>query len=380
MENKPMRIAQIMGKMNSGGVESVVMNYYRNVDKDKIQFDFIVDSDSSIPQKEEIESMGGRIILVPPYQHIFSYLKELKKVLIENKYQIVHSHLNTLSVFPLFAAYLAKVPIRIAHAHSAANWKELKKTLLKYILRVFSKVFATDYFACSKVAGEFQFGKNSVNNEKVKLITDAIDIDRFKFDANVRNSVREKLCISKDTFVLGHIGRFDSAKNHMFLIDVFAAFHRLNKDSILLLVGEGSLESDVKHKVFELGLVDCVKFLGVRKDVNEIYQAMDMFLFPSLYEGLGLVLVEAQVSGLYCIASEHVPREVDLTGNISFLTLDNCYQWVDNVLNNKNMFLNREKSLNTLDDFCDYNILEKVKELECIYDSLLNKDGGCDEK
>ena len=153
MSKKPIRIAHIMGKWVGGGVEAVVMNYYRHINREKVQFDFICDEDSTNIPYEEIESLGGKVIIIPPYQKLFKYIKKLTKVLKEGKYKIVHSHINTLSVFPLYCAKKAKVPVRIAHSHSTTNKKEWKKNLMKQVLKPFSKLFATDYFACSEYAG-----------------------------------------------------------------------------------------------------------------------------------------------------------------------------------------------------------------------------------
>ena len=180
--NKTIRIAQVIGKWLGGGVEAVVMNYYRHIDRNKIQFDFICDSDSTNIPYEEIEKLGGKVILVPPYQKVFAYHKELKKIFKENNYKIVHSHINTLSVFPLYAAKCAGVPIRIAHSHSTTNKKEWKKNFIKQILRPFSKIFATHYFACSEYAGRWLFGNKEYDKGKVFLLNNAIDVNRFKYD------------------------------------------------------------------------------------------------------------------------------------------------------------------------------------------------------
>ncbi|MCF0242820.1 MAG: glycosyltransferase family 1 protein, partial [Treponema sp.] len=290
-------IAQVMGKWLGGGVESVVMNYYRNIDRSKIQFDFICDSDSTNIPYEEIESLGGKVMLVPPYQKVLAYRKELINIFNENHYRIVHSHLNTLSCFSLSAAKKAKVPVRIAHSHSSTNKKEWKKNILKQILRPWSSIFATHYFCCSELAGRWQFGNKKYDDGKVFLLNNAIDLEKFRFDKNVRKSKRTELGISENTFVLGHIGRFVTVKNQKFIIDVFSSVHEKEKDSVLIIAGQGPLEMELKEYVKKLGLETSVKFLGQRNDAQELYQAMDVFLLPSLYEGLPVVLVEAQASG-----------------------------------------------------------------------------------
>lgn len=281
-KEEPIRIAQIVGKWLGGGVEAVVMNYYRHIDHSKVQFDFICDDDSTNIPYDEIEKLGGKVILIPPYQKVFKYQKELRRVLREGKYKIVHSHINTLSVFPLYAAKKVGVPVRIAHSHSTTNKKEWKKNLLKQVLRPFSKKYATNYMCCSELAGRWLFGDKAYDEGKVCLLNNAIDLDKFKYDKKIRDKKRKELGIKEDTIVIGHIGRFVAQKNHTFLIDIFNQFHKKEKNSILLLAGQGPLQEEIKNKVRELGLDDSVGFLGQRNDANELYQAFDVFLLPSL--------------------------------------------------------------------------------------------------
>lgn len=322
MKEEPIRVAQVVGKWVGGGVESVLMNYCTHINDKEVQFDFICDEDSTDIPYDKIESIGGRVILVPPYQNIFEYQKELTKVFTEEKYEIVHSHINALSVFPLYAAKKANVPVRIAHSHSTSSKKEWKRNLVKNMLRPFSKVFATDYMCCSEHAGRWLFGDKKYDEGNVYLLNNAIDVDYFKYNEEVRKNKREELNIPDDIKVIGHVGRFVSQKNHEFLIDIFNEVHKKDKKTILVLIGQGPLMGDIKKKVNELGISDCVKFLGQRKDINELYQALDLFLFPSIYEGLGMVLVEAQGSGLPCIASTEVPTYAKVSDLVDFLDLD----------------------------------------------------------
>ena len=268
------------------GVESVVMNYYRNIDKSKVQFHFICDEDSTDIPYEEIEKLGGKVIIVPPYQKLFKYQKELYKVFKENRYKIVHSHINALSVFPLRIAKKAGVPIRIAHSHSTSNKKEWKKNIVKNILRPFSKVYANHFFACTKHAGEWLFGKKIIERKELNVINNAIDLKKFEFNEKTREDLRKEFGIKEDTMVIGHIGRFMKQKNHDFLIDVFNELIKKNENSILMLIGQGPLLNDMKQKVRDLKIEDKVKFIGQVTDVEKYYNIMDVFLFPSIYEGL----------------------------------------------------------------------------------------------
>jgi len=350
MSEEPLVIAQIMGKWIGGGVEAVVMNYYRHIDHSKIQFDFICDEDSTNIPYEEIKKYGGKVILIPPYQKVFKYQKELGRVLKEGKYEIIHSHINTLSVFPLRVAKKVGVPVRIAHSHSTSNKKEWKKNLIKNVLRPFSKVYATDYMCCSEFAGRYLFGNKMYAQGKVYLLNNAIDVDKFVYNENIREDKRKELGIDDNTLVIGHIGRFVAQKNHTFLIDIFNEVHKENENAILLLIGQGPLEEQIREKVEQLNLTKCVKFLGQREDTNELYQAMDMFVLPSLYEGLGMVLIEAQCAGLPCIASSEIPSIAKITENFEFLNLkESVSKW-------KNVFI---KMSNNSSRSIDKDILEK---------------------
>lgn len=368
-KEEPIRIAQIMGKWVGGGVEAVVMNYYRHINREKVQFDFICDDDSTCIPKEEIESLGGKVILIPPYQKVFKYHKELKRVLKEGQYKIVHSHINALSVFSLWAAKSAKVPVRVAHSHSTSNKKEWKKTLLKNMLRPFSKLFATDYFCCSELAGRWLFGNKTYDQGKVYLLNNAIDVDKFKYDEKIRKEKRKELNIKDNQLVIGHIGRFVQQKNHEFLIDIFNEIYKQDKNAILLLIGEGPLKEEIQNKVNELGLDKNVKFLGQRDDANELYQVMDLFLFPSLYEGLGMVLIEAQCSGLPCVASTEVPRGVAVTNIVKFLCLNNSLNsWKIEIL--KLIKQTKRKNNIKIVSMSGYDIKHESKKIEKKYIKL----------
>ncbi len=366
MKQEPIRIAQVIGKWIGGGVEAVVMNYYRHIDKSKIQFDFICDEDSTNIPYEEIERLGGKVILIPPYQKLFRYHKELKRVLKEGNYKIVHSHINTLSVFSLFAAKCAKVPVRIAHSHSTTNKKEKKKNLMKQVLKPFSKLFATDYMCCSELAGRWLFGDKLYNEGKIYLLNNAIDLQKFEYNEKIREEVRKELNIGEKTFVMGHIGRFVTVKNHKFLIEIFNEIYRENENSILLLAGQGPLKEKIEQKVKEMKLDKVVKFLGQRNDANRLYQAMDVFVLPSLYEGLPVVGVEAQAAGLLCIFSDDMTKETKVLETTTFLSLNEGEKkWADTICNATKQFERK----NTLSEMTQkgFDIQKEAKKLEGIY-------------
>ncbi len=315
-KSEPIVVAQIMGKWVGGGVESVIMNYYRHIDHTKVQFDFICDEDSTNIPYDEIEKLGGKVILCPPYQKLLKYLKFLKQLFKEKKYAIVHSNINTLSVFPLYAAKKAGVPVRIAHSHSTSNPREWKKNLMKNALRPFSKKYATDYFACSELAGRYLFGDKTFDKGEVKNIRNAIDVEKFKYDPEARKKLRKEIGIKDNDFVIGHIGRFVEQKNHRFLIDIFAEVKKEKKNAKLVLVGQGPLREEIEEKVKNLGLEKDVFFLGQRNDTNKLYSVFDVFCLPSLYEGLPVVGVEAQANGVPCVFSDRITKEVIVNKNV----------------------------------------------------------------
>ena len=375
METKePIRIASVIGRYIGGGVEAVTINYYRNIDKNKVQLDFICDEDSTNIPYEEIERMGGKVIIIPSYSKPFKYHKALKRVLKEGNYKIIHSNINTLSVFSLFAAKCAGVPVRIAHSHSTTNKKEKKKNLMKQVLRPFSKVFATDYMCCSELAGRWLFGNKEYDKGNVYLLNNAIDLDKFKYKESLRKTKRKELGIKDDTLVIGHIGRFVAQKNHDYLIDIFNEIHKKNNNAILLLAGQGPLMEDIKNKVKELNLEDSVKFLGQRNDANELYQAFDVFLLPSLYEGLPVVGVEAQAAGLLCYLSDDMTKETKVLDITKFMSLNNTpEEWADNILDD----VKKYKRIDTSKEMTakNFNIKEEAKKLEEYYLNLYNNGG-----
>lgn len=332
MPEEPIRVAMIMGKMIGGGVEAVVMNYYRHIDKRKIQFDFIIDEDSiSVPEKE-ITNMGGRIYRVHPYQQVFSYMKDLKEIFVENNYKIVHSHINSLSVIPLRVAKKCRIPVRIAHNHSTAAPGEYKKNLMKYILRFFSNVYPTHYMSPTKYAGEWLFGKKVANNE-LFVLKNAIEVEKFVYNEIIRKKLREELHYSEADFVIGNIGRLVWQKNQKFVIDVFAEVKKTHPNAKLLIVGDGPMKEELIEHAKNMRIFDNVLLLPNSPNVQDYYQAMDFFLFPSNYEGLGMVAIEAQVSGLPVLGSTMIPEDVNITELFEKVNLEkNVTEWAKHVV------------------------------------------------
>ena len=348
------------------------MNYYRNIDKDKIQFHFLCDEDSTNIPYEEIEKMGGKVIIIPPYQRLFEYQKELYRIFKENDYKIVHSHISTLSVFPLRIAKKAGVPIRIAHSHSTSNKKEWKRNLIKNILRPFSKLYANQFFACSELSGRWLFGEKAFKNNSIKIINNAIDLEKFKFNKEKRDEIRKKLKIDENIILVGHIGRFVTQKNHEFLIDVFNEIHRRKQNSKLILIGQGNLKEKIIEKIKYLGLQDYVIFTGQTTNVSDYYNAMDIFVLPSLYEGLPVVGIEAQANGLLCEFSTDMTKETKVLNTTKFISLkETAKKWAEIILEDYKNF----KRKNSFDEMTkkNFNIKEEAKKLEEYYINLNNR-------
>lgn len=323
---KKIMVATVVGKMKGGGVETIVMSYMRHLDPQKFDLTLIVDEDSTQVPEQELSSLGVRLVYVPPYQRVLAYHRTLLCLLRSEQYDIVHAHINTLSVLPLFAAWRAGVPVRISHNHSTAGKGELKKNILKYMLRPFAKVFPTELCACGQYAGEWLYGKQTL----FTVMPNHLDFEKetYQFSHENRKRVRNAFGLH-DSVVIGHAGRFMQQKNHTFLLDIFAAFTRLEPTAILLLIGEGELLQAMQEKAKALGIEGCVRFLGQRSDVAELYQAMDVLLMPSLYEGKPLVPMEAQMSGLPVLAADTITKEIVLDHDlVEFLPLTaSARQW-----------------------------------------------------
>ena len=363
--SEPIRVLQIIGLSCGGGVEAVIMNYYRHIDKSKVQFDFVVHKNPLQSFADEAKSMGAKVYEVTPYtQNIIKFTYEIYRIIKEGNYKIVHSNMNSLSGFPLLAAYFAGANVRILHNHTTDTKEEGFRTTIKRMLRPFAKVFANQCWACSKLAGVWMYGKGAVKNNKVTIINNAIDLDKFAFNQEKRDELRKELGL-EGKFVIGHVGRFMKQKNHEFLIDIFAEVVKQKENAVLLLVGEGQLMGLIKNKVNDLNLTDKVIFLGVRSDVADLYNVMDVFVFPSFYEGLGMVAVEAQVNGLPVIASTEVPEEAKVNENIIFVDLGIVSEvWADKTLAISDEMRERNnKSVIT----SGFDIRVESKKLESLY-------------
>lgn len=317
--DRPIRILHVLQRMEAGGTQALLMNLYRNIDRTKIQFDFFVEYPDKQFYDDEIESMGGHIYYnsVRKDFNMLKFQKELKRVLKNHpEYRIIHVHAYTVGYFVLKVAHEFGVPVRIAHSHNNATVRD-NKYYLKLIMQKLYTIHATDFFACSEEAGTYLF-----KGKKFKVLKNAIDSEKFIADKKVGEKVRKELNIAPDAFVVGHVGRLHAQKNHEFLLKVFKEIKKRKSNACLLLVGTGPLEHQIKEQVKTLGLEDTVLFLGNRSDMYRIYQAMDVFILPSLFEGLGIVAIEAQAAGIPVLCSEGVSKDANVSPIFHAKSLD----------------------------------------------------------
>ncbi len=368
------RILQSVNIMDRAGLETVLMNYYRNMDRSEIQFDFLTHRDEVGAYEEEINDMGGCVYHAPRLypQNYLKYFKYMRDFFGNHpEYMVVHSHIDSMSYFPLLAAKKNGVPILVGHSHSSRFEKDLKFLIKYYALKKMPEV-ANVHFACGEMAGRFMYPNNDFT-----VIHNAIDLNRFSYDDSIRKKVRTELNVD-NKLVIGHVGRFCSVKNQLFLVEIFKEILKLNSNSILILAGKGEDEPKIRNKVLGLGLENKVKVLLDRSDVNELYQAFDVFVMPSLFEGLPVVGVEAQANGLPCIFSDEISKEVMLTGNAEFMSL-NCgaEEWAKRIIEKKTgrntiaVKELREKGYDIRNEAQKLqkwylNIYEKAKGMKCI--------------
>ncbi len=322
--------------MDRGGAETLVMNYYRHIDRSKVQFDFLVHRPQRGAYDDEIEALGGRIFRMPPLKisNLSQYRKELRAFFEEHpEYRIIHAHMSELGFFAFGEAKRSGVPVRICHAHNAPKGFDLKlpfRLLLKHLIRP----YITDMFMCGQASGEWLFGKKNAN--RFIQMNNAIDSTQFSFSEEKRNEIRESLHVG-EKMIVGHVGRFHPQKNHFFILDVFAKLLQKEPEAELWLIGTGENKEEVEKRAEQLELSNKVRFWGTRSDVSDLMQAMDVFLFPSLYEGLSVSLVEAQAAGLPCLISDCIPCECRLTDLAIPFSLDSgAEDWADKLCDLRN--------------------------------------------
>ena len=315
--SEPIRVLHVIGIMNRGGAETMIMNLYRHIDRSKVQFDFVENENDGAYFDAEILDLGGKVYHCPRFtgNNFLAYKRWWKEYFdTHHKYSAVHGHIGSTAAFYLKEANKHGLTT-IAHSHSAGT--KNAKQILYDILSFPTRNIADYLFMCSEQAGISRYGEQAARDSKrAFLLPNAIDTKAFCFSGNIRKQKRQELDIDDETFVVGHVGRFADVKNHLFLLDVFKEISLLRPAAELLLVGDGELRSSVEKKAVDLGLQSRVIFTGDRSDVNELMMAMDVFVFPSKYEGLPVTLVEAQCSGLPCVIADTIPSDSILNNEL----------------------------------------------------------------
>ncbi len=362
--NTPVRVLHILQRMEAGGTQALLMNLYRNIDRSKVQFDFMVMYRSKEFYDDEIESMGGKIYRASVREdfNVFRFMRYLDDFFKNHKeYKIVHVHAYTIGWFCLRAAKKHGIEVRIAHSHNNETVHDIK-WIPKMIMQKLYLLHATDLFACSDAAGKYLF-----RGESFTVLKNAIASRTFIHNEQFDKEVKTELGILPDTFVLGHVGRFHPQKNHSFLLEVFSEVKKKNPNSVLLLIGSGDLESAIQHRIEELGLKDSVMLLGNRSDMHRLYQAMDVFVLPSLFEGLGIVAIEAQAAGVPCVCSDTVAEDANVSPLFHRVGLkESAEVWAEKVLEADE---NPLKHSNTNKYIVDsgFDVLESTKKMEDYY-------------
>lgn len=366
-----LRVLQVFTILNRGGAESMIMNYYRHIDRNKVQFDFLVHREERGVFEEEIESLGGKIYRMPAINPLLikKYYRELDDFFKLHPYSIVHSHINTFSSFPLKVAAKNNIKCRISHAHTTTRPLSVSfirkkpidaaKILFKNIRKNSLKKYSTHLMACGEQAGYWLFGKSNY-----EVLPNAIDSIEYIHNTQTSVSLKKKYNL-ENNLLIGHIGNFSYPKNYPFILSVFKQIKKNKKESKLVLIGDGKLRNEIEKIAITLELLDDIIFFGVRSDVAELLQMMDVFLFPSHYEGLPVTLVEAQASGLKIFASDVITREVELTDDITFLPLDKSPEfWADQII--KAIPYERKDNSEVI-KAKGYDVVENAKRLENFY-------------
>lgn len=365
------RILQVGMDWKLGGIEIFIMSLYRNIDRNKYQFDFICDARKKVCFEEEIKELGGRIFYITPRSTNFlKHIKETKKIIMENNYKVVHWHANTLNNnIPVMLALKNKDTKVIIHSHSCWKGKNFKILFLHYFHSFLLPKKRIIKVACSNEAGKWMF-----NTAEFKLIRNGVNISKFTFSDENRKNIRNYLNIQDDTVVCGNVGGFNEAKNHVFLIEIFNQYLKINPNCILILIGSGRLEEGIKKKVKSLNLQEKVLFLGECKNVNVYYSAFDAFIFPSLYEGLGIALIEAQISGVKCFVSDAIPEDAIITDKVERISLSSDTKiWAKKIyegLSEENKRIIENK--NRIDLYDEKKLALEVQKL---YDDLTKEKG-----
>lgn len=366
---EPMRVLHMIGTLETGGSQSFVLNIYRNIDRNKLQFDFIVDHPDMMDYEMEFKQLGARVFIMPMFNG--RNIVEIRNAWVKffeshHEYKVLHSHVRSYAsiYLPIAKKYGLKT---IIHSHSTSNGSGLiavAKSVLQFPLR-----YQADYYmACSKEAGEWLFGKKVCKSDKFLVATNAIDAKVYAFNKRKREEARQELGLG-DEFVLGFLARVVESKNPLFVIDVIDELLKIRPTAKLLYVGDGFLLESVKEKAKRAGIEDSIVFTGTRKDVDRMLLAMDCYLLPSFWEGLGISLIEAQASGLKCLCSEFIPSSAIVTNLVEVIPIaKGSKSWAEKSIEYA-IDYKREEQYERIKS-AGYNITENVDKIRDLYISI----------
>lgn len=363
------RVLQVISGMNAGGMETMIMNYYRKMDRNKIQFDFLINTSEKCFYEDEIKSLGGKIYRVTARRkNVIKNRKELRNFFNNHKYLIAEFHQGITYYYPLKMAKKYGVKVRIIHNHG------IDRKFLKY-LKIYNEVFAkrrisnlaTHYFSCSEEVNNQLFSNRTLKKRKIEIVSNAIDSKMYEYDEENRKVIRKELNLDENIKIYGHIGTFTYPKNHQFLINLFVDILKKNKNSRLILIGKGPLENEIRNLVKEKRIDDKVIFLGIRNDIYKVLSAMDYFLFPSLFEGIPLTLIEAQANGISIIMSDRINKKTIINDNCLSIPLEEKEEWVNALANMKKENAEERKKRNQKVKETNFDIDNVVKKLQGIY-------------
>ena len=364
---EPIRVLHVVSNMDRCGMQSMIMNYYRHIDRQRIQFDFLCHYGEG-DYEDEITSLGGKIFRIanPDLLHPWRYSRNLRRFYHSHpEYRVVHSHLDKRSGIILKEARACGIPIRIAHSHSTRNPPGIMKNLYKNYASLFIKQAANRKIACCKESGCWLFGKHDVQTNRVTMLPNAIEPERYAYDHTTRMRMRKMMGIPKETFVIVHVGSFTYPKNHRFIIELAQALTKRTRNMLFILIGDGPLRNEIEALVAEKDLSSSFRLTGTRSDIADILQASDLFVLPSRYEGFPLTMVEAQAAGLPCIVSDRITPKADLTGLVEYLSIDHgVAPWVDRI---SSVIPSPRKSGSEQIVAAGFSIAQAAKVLEEIY-------------
>ncbi len=360
------RLLCILSGMNAGGAETFLMKLYRNIDRTKYQFDFCVNVKEKCFYEDEILSLGGKIYRIPSKtENLKEFKQQLTDLIRNNEYTyVLRITSNAMGFLDLKIAKKAGAKVCCARSSNSSDGTGIKSKVAHMLGRLLYGKYVDVAFAPSDLAASYTFGNKAYKNGKVHILHNAVDLDIFHYDVDARIKAREELGVDSDVNVFGHIGRFMEQKNHMFLADIFKCVKEKNKNSVLLLVGDGDLKEQFEEKAIELGIRDSIIFTGIRSDIPALLSAMDVFVFPSLYEGMPNTVIEAQATGLSCLISNTITKEANITDLVEYLPLSAAAEHWAQVAMQK---LGQERS-DTKQAFVDnkYDIQSLTKEFEKI--------------